>query len=65
VRGCAPPPGGSFSVDVTPALLARLEADIACCVAADWLQTPAMDAVRHNSGAPQLSCHIRHAGSPL
>ena len=50
LRGCPPPPGSQFSV--TPALLARLQADVARCVEADWLQAPAMDAVRHNAGAP-------------
>jgi hypothetical protein len=49
LRGCPPPPAGQFPV--TPALLARLQADVARCVAAEWLQAPAMDAVRHNAGA--------------
>ncbi len=42
--------GGSSAFTATPALLARLEADAACCVEADWLQAPRMDAVRHISG---------------
>lgn len=48
LRGCPLPDASPFGM--TAALLARLEVDVARCVEADWLQAPAMDAVRHNAG---------------
>jgi hypothetical protein len=68
LRGCPLPPASQFSV--TAQLLARLEVDVARCVEADWLQAPAMDAVRHNAGeiccqisAAKLHVHILHGMS--
>lgn len=59
LRGCPLLPGDS-PFGVTAELLVRLEADVGRCVEADWLQAPAMDAVRHNAGArPRLHCPLR------